>query len=133
MPNEKVLEIRTGTVEEFEEGTLQNLEKIESGEGGSDKIFFEDPSMFRKVLTVKRQELIREVMERPPESIRDLSDKLGRGIREVHEDVHLLENYKILALEAEGNRKKPRIPYDRIHIEIDIPGSSGIERTPAIT
>ncbi len=115
---EKILEITTGTLEQFEDETLQSIEKEETG---PDKIFFENPEMFRKVLTTKRQELIQEIIEHPPKSIRNLANNLNRGLREVHEDVHLLEKYKIITLEKEGNRKKPRIPYDKIHIEIDLP------------
>lgn len=129
----KTLEITTGTLEQFEEETSRGLEKIEGGEGGSDKIYFEDPAMLRGILTEKRQELIQKVMESPPESIRELADDLDRGLREVHEDVHLLGGYKILTLEEEGNRKKPRIPYGRIHIEIDLPQTCGDDRTPAVT
>ncbi len=132
MKEGKTLEITTGSLEEFEKETLGDLERIEEGGEGSDRLFFEDPEMFRKILTEKRQELIQEVMERPPESIRDLAKSLERGVREVHEDVHLLEKYKILTLEEEGNRKKPRIPYDKIHIEIDLPFDRKTRQSPAI-
>jgi len=117
----RTLEITTGSLEEFEKETLRNIEKIGEEEEDSDKLFFEDSEMFRKLLTEKRQNLIQEVMERPPESIRGLAENLDRGVREVHEDVHLLKRYKILTLEEEGNRKRPRIPYDKIRIEIDLP------------
>ncbi|KXB07270.1 hypothetical protein AKJ52_00590 [candidate division MSBL1 archaeon SCGC-AAA382C18] len=134
MPMEKkILEITSGTLEQFEDETLQNLEKIEKVGEEPDKIFFEDPTMFRKVLTEKRQELIQEIIERPPKSIRELADSLERGLREVHEDVHLLEKYKILSLNREGNRKKPRIPYDRIHIEINLPLDHKTRPTPKST
>ncbi len=133
MRNKKVLEITTGTLEEFEEETLQEIKKIGKKGGGPERIFFEDTAMFRKLLTEKRQELIQEVMETPPESIRGLAKTLERGVREVYEDVHLLEKYKILTLKEEGNRKKPRVPYDRIHIEIDLPLDYRNERTPTIT
>lgn len=121
MKKRKILEITTGNLKRFEEETLQDLKKIKKPGKEPDKLFFEDLKMFRKVLTEKRQELIQEIMERPPDSIRDLAKNLDRGVREVHEDVHLLKKYKILTLEENGNKKKPRIPYDKIHIEIDLP------------
>ena len=121
MSEEKILEIKIGTLEQFEKETLKDLAKVEKGEEGSDTVFFENPSMFRKVLTEKRQELVQEVMENPPESIRGLAERLDRGVREVYEDVHLLKRYKLLTLKEEKNRKKPRIPYDMIHMEIDLP------------
>ncbi len=133
MREEKVLEITTGSLSQFEEKTHQDLKKIEKGKDGSDTILFEDPTMLRKVLTEKRQELIQEVMENPPESIRGLAEALGRGTREVYEDVHLLERYKILRLEEEKNRKKPRIPYDRIHIEIDLPVDLESDKATAVS
>ncbi len=121
MSDENVLRISLGSLEDFEEETVADLEEIERGGTGANKIMFADPEMFREILTEKRQELLEEVMAHPPESIRALAAALDRGVREVHDDLHLLENYGIVTLEEEGGRKKPRVPYDRIHIEIDLP------------
>lgn len=121
MDKENVLEITTGSLEEFEQETLEDLKRIEEGGRGTPKIMFADPEMFREVLTEKRQELMQEVLENPPKSMRELAENLERGLREVHDDVHLLESYGIVELEEEKGRKKPRIPYDRVRIEIDLP------------
>ncbi|MFB6208736.1 MAG: transcriptional regulator [Candidatus Nanohaloarchaea archaeon] len=121
---EKTLELKAGNLEKFEEETLEQLEELKKGK---DSIIFEDTEMFRRMLTEKRQELIEEVIENPPGSIRKLAENLDRGLREVHEDVKLMENYGIIQTEEDGNTKKPRIPYDRIHIEIDLPLENEIE------
>lgn len=115
---EETLELKAGNLEKFEEETLEQLQKLEDGRNS---IIFEDTEMFRRLLTEKRQEMIEEVMENPPGSIRELAENLDRGLREVHEDVKLMENYGIIQIEEDGNTKKPRIPYERVHIEIDLP------------
>lgn len=93
---------------------------------------FEDPTVIQRILTPKRLELIRSVMESPPESMRALAESLGRNPSEVHDDVHLLEEYGIVELEEAGRAKRPVVPYDEIKIEVELSlsESNNTESTP---
>jgi len=115
---ERTLIIRHETVDEFVEGFG---EQIETEEDTSDIVAFADPDELGRLMTQRRMELIETVMTDPPDSIRDLADKVDRGLREVHEDVHMFADKGIVELEEDGKAKKPRIPYDNIRIEVDLP------------
>ena len=79
---------------------------------------FETPEDISDILKNRTQEIIQSIKDNPPGSIRELSRNTGIGLREVHEDLELLEDNGILYFEREGNRKKPRIPYSGITYQI---------------
>jgi predicted transcriptional regulator len=115
---ERTLIIKHETVDDFVEGFG---EQVESDGETPDVVSFADPDELGRLMTRRRIELIEAVMTEEPESIRDLAEIVDRGLREVHEDVHMLADHGILDLEDEGRAKKPRIPYDNVRIEVDLP------------
>lgn len=118
--DENVLKISAKSFEEFKEDSLEKMEEFEEGEEVPHSVSFEDPTRLRKVLTEKRIELIQFLMENEVESTSELAKKLDRGVKEVSEDVRLLEEYGIVKIEKEGRSKKPSVYYDKIDIRIDI-------------
>lgn len=62
----------------FNQQTIEDLGKLENGEGVPSKKIFEDPRELVKLFTKKRQELLKEVKENPPASIRQLAENLER-------------------------------------------------------
>ncbi len=80
-------------------------------------INFEDPAKLRNIFTEKRLALIEKIQEHSPDSIRDLARTIDRGLREVHEDLKLLEEYEIVQFVTDGRAKRPIVPYDRIDIK----------------
>lgn len=59
-------------------------------------------------------------MESPPESMRQLAERLDRPPSEVHGDVHLLADSGVFSIETAGRAKQPVVPYDRIVIEVEL-------------
>jgi predicted transcriptional regulator len=55
-------------------------------------------------------------------SIREVARHLDRGLREVHEDIELLEKYGIVVFEEDGTSKAPRVPHDTVRVEIELRG-----------
>jgi predicted transcriptional regulator len=104
----------------FEEETAAELRKFQEGEEVPSKKVFEDPGELAKIFTEKRQELINEVKQNPPESISKLAKKLGRGKSEVHGDLEILQEHGIVFMKEEGQAKKPRVPYDEIRVEFNL-------------
>jgi len=75
------------------------------------------PEHLRKLMTPKRRELTRFVKEKEPSSISETAEKLDRGLREVDQDLKLLERLGILYFKEEGRARKPVIPFENIDIE----------------
>lgn len=121
------LVITSTHAEEHEKNTLDRAERWEQGEAVPHVVNFEDRSRLRELLTDRRVELLEEVMEHPPESIRDLAGRLDRDVHDVHDDLHLLADYEIVHFEEVGRAKKPYVPYDTVRIEVEFGLPSGSE------
>jgi predicted transcriptional regulator len=127
---ESVLRIESKPWESFKDEVLTTAAAVSEGdEPGSDTVSFSDPARIARILTGKRLELIKAVMEEEPESMRALSRLVDRNPKEVNDDVHLLEEYGIISLKQDGRAKRPVIPYDRLEfavtLELDDSGESG--------
>lgn len=112
--------------------TQDRMERWEQGEAVPRVINFEDPSRLRELLAPRRMELLESVMEDPPESIRALADRLDRDVHDVHTDLHLLAEYRIIHFREAGRAKQPYVPYDTVRIEVEFSTSSSEgSETPA--
>jgi predicted transcriptional regulator len=64
-------------------------------------------------------------MDAPAGSMRALAERLDRDIRQVHDDLQVLSEYRIVHFTEEGGAKKPFVPYDTVTIEVELSKSSG--------
>ncbi|GAA5434793.1 hypothetical protein Hjap01_04285 [Haloarcula japonica] len=64
-------------------------------------------------------------MEEPAESIRALTDRLDRDVRQVHDDLQILSEYRIVHFREAGSAKQPHVPYDTVKIEVELTKSVG--------
>lgn len=113
--------------------TLDRLDRWAEGEAVPHVVNFQDPSRLQRVLTSRRLELIRSLMDESAESIRDLADRLDRDIRQVHDDIQLLSEYRIVHLEESGGAKQPFVPYETIQIDIELSVASEQDTDSSIT
>jgi predicted transcriptional regulator len=72
---------------------------------------FDDQDFFQ-VFTEKRLEMLREIREIRPSSIRELAERLQRDIKNVYEDLCLLEKSNVIGFETTGRRKSPFVRRD---------------------
>jgi predicted transcriptional regulator len=61
------------------------------------------------------------------ESISALAEALGRDYRSVHDDVSLLADYGLVFIIEDGQSKRPYLPYERIHLDVELVGSDSSE------
>ncbi|GAA0283800.1 HVO_A0114 family putative DNA-binding protein [Halobacterium noricense] len=113
------LRITALPAEQAQAAALERAEQWEHGEEVPHVVNFEDRAQLRELLTDRRMELLEEVMERPPESIRALADRLDRDVHDVHDDLHLLADYDIVHFKEAGRAKKPYVPYDTVRLEVE--------------
>jgi len=119
-PFPSTLRITSKPFEEHKQGTLDRAEQWDGGEEVPHVVNFQDASRIQRLLTPRRLELIRNLMGNPAESIRDLADRLGRDVRQVHDDLQLLSEYRIVHFREEDGAKKPSVPYETISIEVEL-------------
>jgi len=129
-----ILRVTVETFDEMREGALEDAEAIAEGEPRAAVVSFATVGELRKILTDRRIELLQALMntDGAAESISALADALERDYRTVHDDVSLLENYGLLFVVDEGQSKRPYVPYQRIHLDVElVAGEPGEEPAPA--
>jgi Predicted transcriptional regulator len=81
---------------------------------------FEKIADVRQLLTDRRVEVMRAIMAETPESISDLTDRLDRNYADVHGDVQVLADHHVVYFDTDGRSKRPVIPYERVHLDIEV-------------
>lgn len=115
--------IRIGGLKSALREAAEVVEKVKRGEKVTPKssIGFESIDTLRKVLTPKRLELLKAIKEKSPGSIYELAKIVGRDLKSVNIDVHVLKEYWLVSLEKsqEGRaRVRPEVSFDKLNIEI---------------
>ena len=101
------------------------FEKVQQGKRveKSGGIYFTSLEGMRKILTEKRLELLHVIKERQPDSVYELSKIVKRDIKNISDDLDLLENIGLVSMtKARKGRKQitPRVNYDKIQLEIGV-------------
>jgi predicted transcriptional regulator len=78
---------------------------------------FRDRDFFR-IFTEKRIEMVREIMNEDFNSIRDLAESLERDIKNVWEDLCILNKFGLIEFEIVGRRKIPIVKKTKIIIKL---------------
>jgi DNA-binding transcriptional ArsR family regulator len=69
------------------------------------------------VLTDRRLELVDVIRATEPASITDLADDIERDVAAVHRDLDTLFEVGVIAYEADGGRKRPRLKHEHVFVE----------------
>lgn len=85
---------------------------------------FHSAAPIRRLMTERRLEVMRGIMSAPPESIRELADRLHRNYSDVHSDVELLADHHVIHFERNGRAKRPVIPYETIEFDVSVRADS---------
>ena len=93
-----------------------DMRQASQGEALGNIVSFESYQAFAKFLTPNRLELIEALLGEEPMTVRQLADKLGRGIRRTHDDVSALAQLGLITT----GRGNIAAPYDELHIDVTI-------------
>ncbi len=104
-----ILRITSKPFEDHKERALDRMERWEQGEEVPHVVNVQDASRLQRILTPRRLELVRSLMDAPAESMRDLADRLDRDVRQVHDDLQLLHEYRIVHFRR-GGREEASCP-----------------------
>lgn len=98
---------------------IERGEKVKRERG----IYFESTEAFRKALTTKRLELLRLIRKHHPKTMQELSKLADRDIKNVTQDVELLQNLGLVSTKKEKTGRKevsPSVDYDAIELMIAV-------------
>ena len=87
-------------------------------------VFFTSLEAARNLLTPERVKLLRLIRQRRPASLYELAQLAGRDLKNVHEDIDLLERHGLLHTtlrrQLERPRRIPQVEYDEILLHIPL-------------
>lgn len=79
-----------------------------------------------------RLALLRTVAEEEPASIHETAPLVDRDVKNVHEDLTLLEPLDVVRCEAERRARRPVFPFDHLVISVEFDrGSAEAAESPA--
>jgi predicted transcriptional regulator len=135
-PHPETLRITVEPFEQMREQTLEAARTAADGEAESPPavVSFASVEELRKILTERRIELLRALIsiDGAAASISALADDLDRDYRPVHDDVGVLDQYGLVFLVEEGRAKRPFVPYQRVHLDVELAADrEGEEPAPA--
>lgn len=119
----ETLRITIATREEAFDRARAAAEAAERGEQSPATISFQSPNKLRKLLTDRRFEIIRSLMDEPADSISALAERLDRSYSVVHDDVEVLAEYGIVQYRERGQSRAPFVPYETIDVSLTIQGT----------
>jgi predicted transcriptional regulator len=119
----ETLRITISSPEEAAERAIAAAEAAERGEQSPATISFASANKLRKLLTDRRFEIIRSLMDEPADSISDLAERLDRSYSVVHEDVEVLAEYGIVQFRSDRRDRAPFVPYEAIELDVTIRGT----------
>jgi predicted transcriptional regulator len=130
-PHPSILRVTVESFEEAREDVRDTAERVSESEEQPAVVSFSTVGELRTILTDRRIELLRALMttDGAAESISALADDLDRDYRTVHDDVSLLAGHGLLFIADEGRSKRPYLPYERIHLDVEIVGGQPDEET----
>jgi predicted transcriptional regulator len=99
------------------EATNRRFERAMEGESQGAFISFETPGLLFKVLTEKRWELLAAMTGAGPMSLREAARQVGRDVKAVHRDVHLLLDAGLLRKTEEG---RILFPFDSVRVSFEL-------------
>lgn len=117
--------------EDHREAARERLRRAEAGETDATVaqdaryiLNFETFEDIERLMRTSNLELLRAIVTREPESIRDAAAAVDRDYRDVHRNLQELEELGVIEFETSGNRKRPilRGGADSIDLSIRLPG-----------
>lgn len=98
-----------------DENTRQFVKKVVKEE--TESVYILPRKGAGEILTEKRMQLIREIRNNEPESIRELSRTLERDVKSVSRDLEKLWENDIIEYRKEKNRKIPELTTEKIVVQ----------------
>lgn len=85
-----------------------------SGKRQEQRISFESVELLWKVLAPNRMAIVQALTGAGPVSLREVARRVGRDVRAVHSDVHMLLRAGVLRKDDEG---RIEFPYTAVHVD----------------
>lgn len=108
-----VNELRDDVIKTWESAGEKEYNEVKDVE-----VSFESIKAVKKALTIKRIQLLRVIKHKHPKSLRELSRMLRRDIKNVSEDIRILQQVGLVSIEKKGKSFMPQVRFDEIDLRV---------------
>ena len=120
----RVVKVGVMPLEQFKKRTIAIAKGEYKARKGEPKIWFRSMRSLAHVLSEENQELLKLIIDRQPQSIKELESVTGRTANNLLRTLRMLENYGFVKLKTgvRGRGRAPLIPnviYNAAEIEVD--------------
>ena len=117
----RTLTVTVKSDEEFAADVEEGIRKLKAGEpvNPGHTVSFLTQEHLMETFSPTRLALIRTVAEDEPESIRETARMVDRDVKNVHEDLSLLDQLGVIWFGEEGQAKRPVFPFDELVISVE--------------
>ena len=99
------------------ESFRQRIKAAFAGEKQQERISFESFELLWKVLAPNRMTIVQTLAGAGPVSLREAARRVGRDVRAVHSDVHMLLEAGVLRKDDAG---RIEFPYTAVHVDFTL-------------
>jgi predicted transcriptional regulator len=128
MSEHTTLTIRVGRdeAEHVREETHDRIKAAERGDELEERhvLVLEDESALSRLITEPNLELIQAIRQHEPSSMREAAELVGRGHKEVNQNLTVLEALNVIDFVQEGRSKRPVVSFDEIEVDIPVAHSA---------
>ncbi len=120
----KIVKVGIMPLEQFKKRTIAIARGDYKPKKDEPKIWFRSMRSLAHVLSEENQELLKLIVDKQPQSIKELEGVTGRSANNLLRTLRMLENYGFVRLEegARGRGRTPLVPnviYSAAEIEVD--------------
>jgi predicted transcriptional regulator len=123
----RTLTVRVDDTEGIRSAALDAIEAATDGEDPAPMhaLGLGSDAELARLVSETNLELLRTIATEEPESIRDLARRVERDYSEVHRNLGELEELNVIELEDTGYRKRPRVRYDALEVQVRLREPAG--------
>jgi predicted transcriptional regulator len=102
---------------------MKSIQAGHSPRARGPEIFFVDYNAMRKVLTPRRMELLGLIRDKAPGSVYELSHMAGRDLKNVQDDVALLDRLGFIHITRQKSHRRcavPHVDYDALTLKVPV-------------
>jgi len=118
--NEKTVKVGIMSREQYKQRTIAIAKGLYKPEKDEPKIWFESLKSMAQVLSSENQELLRIILQKNPQSLKELEELTGRAKSNLSRTLKTLERYGIVELHRQNNALVPEVKATRFQVEFGV-------------
>ena len=118
--NDKTVKVGIMSREQYKQRTIAIAKGLYKPEKDEPKIWFESLKSMAQILSSENQELLRIILQKNPQSLKELEELTGRAKSNLSRTLKTLQRYGIVELHKHNNALVPEVKVTRFQVEFGL-------------